>query len=148
MIKGLEVGCKKVHLSHLQFADDPLILMTAGVGYLQQVKKILLSFQSFLGLAINYNKLGLIVIEKKDQWADSAAQMLDCMLVQLPITYLGVPLGANMRRFSLWQCIIEKIQNRLGSWKTGCISRAGRLVLIKAILNSLPLTISHSLKSQ
>jgi len=56
MIKSLEVGHKKVHLSHLQFADDTPIFMTANVGYLQQVKKILLSFQSFSGLAVNYNK--------------------------------------------------------------------------------------------
>jgi len=66
MIKGLEVGYKKVNLSHLQFVDDTLIFMTADVGYLQQVKKILLSFQSFLGLAVNYNKLGLIVMGKED----------------------------------------------------------------------------------
>ena len=89
--------------------------MTADVGYLQQVKKILLSFESFSGLAVNYNKPGLIVMGKKDQWAYNAAQLLDCTLVQLPITYLGVPLGANMRRVSSWQCVIEKIQKRLGS---------------------------------
>ena len=86
-----------------------------------------------------HDQNSIVSMGKEDQWVYSVAQMLDCALVQLPITYLGVPLGANMRRFSSWQCIIEKIQKRLGSWKTSCISRAGRLVLIKAVLNSLPL---------
>ena len=67
-----------------------------------------------------------------------AAEELQCQLVQLPITYLGVPLGANMKKFSSWQPIIEKIQHRLASWKASCLSRAGKLILIKAVLNNLP----------
>jgi len=48
----------------------------------------------------------------KDQWAYSAAQMLKFVIVQLPIAYLGVPPGDNMRWFSSWQCIIEKKYER------------------------------------
>jgi len=35
--------------------------------------------------------------------------------------------------------VIDKIQNRLNTWKGTCISRAGRVVLIKVVLNSLPI---------
>ena len=67
------------------------------------------------------------------------ANMIGCLLVQLPVKYLGIPLGANMRRAESWQYIIEKVRKKLGSWKSSCLSRAGRLVLIKAVLSSLPL---------
>ena len=67
-----------------------------------------------------------------------AADELQCNLVELPITYLGVPLEANMNRFSSWEPIIERIQYRLSAWKASCISRAEKLVLIKAVLSSLP----------
>jgi len=104
---------------------------------LQNIKRILFSFQSFLGLIVNYDKSGLIVLGKEESWAMEAADELQCNLVQLPITYLGVPLGANMRKFSSWQPIMEKIQNRLSSWKASCLSRAGKLVFIKVVLSSL-----------
>jgi len=48
---------------------------------------------------VNYAKSGLIVLGKEEGWAAMAADELKCKLVQLPITYLGVPLGANMRKF-------------------------------------------------
>jgi len=42
------------------------------------------------------------VIGKEEGWTDKAAEVLECQLVQLPITYLGVPLGTNMRKSSSW----------------------------------------------
>ena len=53
-----------------------------------------------------------MVFGKEDDWANQLAIQLECKLVQLPITYRGVPLGANMRKTSSWQCVIDKIQNR------------------------------------
>ena len=67
------------------------------------------------------------------------ANHLECQLVQLPCTYLGVPLGANMKKLSSWQPVIDRVQSRLNNWKGTCISRAGRVILIKAVLQSLPL---------
>ena len=55
------------------------------------------------------------------------------------MVYLGIPLGTNMRKVASWQCIVDKIQKKLSSWKSSCLSRAGRLVLIKSVLNCLPI---------
>ena len=58
---------------------------------------ILLSFQVFSRLAMNYTKPGLAVLGKEETWAQQMAEKLGCTLVKLPLTYLGVPLGANMK---------------------------------------------------
>ena len=139
LFQGLKVGGKREKLTHLQFADDTLLFCEANEMYLQHIKRILLSFQTYSGLAVNYSKSAILVFGKEEEWANEIARQLECRLVQLPITYLGVPLGSNMRKVSSWQCVIDKIQNRLNSWKGKCISRAGRVVLIKAVLSSLPI---------
>jgi len=43
-----------------------------------------------------------------------------------------------MKKYTSWQPVIERVQQRLASWKASCLSRPGKLVLIKAVLSSLP----------
>jgi len=139
LFQGLQVGRQGVTITHLQFAEDTLLFCEAKEESLQNIKGLLLGFQSFSGLAVNYSKSGLIVFGKDESWAIEMAEKLSCKLVHLPITYLGVPLGANMRKVSSWQGVLDKVQSKLQSWKGTCLSRAGRVVLIKAMLSSLPL---------
>jgi len=107
-LQELRVGSRNVTITHLQFADDTLIFCKRKKEYLQTIKRILISFQCFSGLAVNYAKSRLIVLDKDESWAAQAATELQCNLEQLPITYLGVPLGANMRKISSWQAILDK----------------------------------------
>jgi len=115
MFRGISVGKEGTHITHLQFADDTLIFCEAKKHYLLRIKNILLSFQAFLGLRVNYHKSGLLVIGKDEVWGQQVAKLLDCTIIQLPMMYLGIPLEASMRKSTSWQCIIEKIQKRLQS---------------------------------
>ena len=96
LFQGLKVGRQEVLLTHLQFTDDTLLFCEANEESLQNIKGLLLSFQSFSGLAINYSKCGLIVFGKEESWALEMVEKLSCKLVHLPITYLGVPLGEQI----------------------------------------------------
>ena len=107
--KGLQVGRRNIQVSHLQFADDTLTLCEANEQYLQNIKRILLSFYSFSGLEVNYDESGIIALGEEDSWAQSIAAKLGCQVVQLPFTYLDVPLGANMRKYPSWRPIIDKV---------------------------------------
>ena len=115
LFKGITVGSKDIQVSHLQFADDTLIFCEAQEQYLLTVKEILLCFQSFSGLVVNFQKSGLITLGMNDEWSQSMAAQLGCSVLKLPMTYLGIPLGASMRKIASWQCIIGKIQRRLAT---------------------------------
>ena len=47
--------------------------------------------------------------------------------------------GANLRSTQTWKPIVEKVEKKLNSWKLKILAKAGKLVLIKMYLNSLPL---------
>lgn len=67
------------------------------------------------------------------------AWILGCKAASLPFKYLGVPVRANMGLKRNWQPIIERVQNRLSSWKAKNLSFGGRLTLVKSVLGSLPI---------
>jgi hypothetical protein len=65
-------------------------------------------------------------------------KILDCRIWSLPMTYLGMPLGAPFKSFSIWNGVIEKVERRLASWKKLYLSKGGRVTLIHSTLSSIP----------
>lgn len=49
-----------------------------------------------------------------------------------------MPLGANPRRKSTWQPVVEKFKKKLALWKRMFLSFAGRLTLIRSMMSNLP----------
>lgn len=62
LFRGVAGGVKAVIIFHLQFEHATLIFSEVVDSYLGNVKRILFSLESFLGLTVNYNKLCLIVL--------------------------------------------------------------------------------------
>ncbi|KAK3231407.1 hypothetical protein Dsin_003288 [Dipteronia sinensis] len=56
----------------------------------------------------------------------------------LPITYLGFPLGGNPGSKNFWEPLINRIEKMLAPWKRKFLTKWGRLVLIKAVISSIP----------
>ncbi|XP_072054977.1 uncharacterized protein [Arachis hypogaea] len=61
-----------------------------------------------------------------------------CKEDTLLVKYLRVPLGVTPRLVKTWKPIIDKVEEKLNLWKVKVLSKAGKLVLIKSVLNSLP----------
>ena len=64
------------------------------------------------------------------------AEILGCRIGSLPMTYLGMPLGASHKSPSIWNPILEKFHRKLAGWKRLYLSKGGRLTLIKSTLSS------------
>ena len=63
--------------------------------------------------------------------------------------YLGFVLKPNAYSFKDWMWLYKNIEGRIGCWTNKFLSIGGRLVLLKAILQSIPVywaTIAYILK--
>ena len=55
------------------------------------------------------------------------------------LKYLGFRLKPNYYRKEDWNWILEKLEHRVNIWCTRWLSRAGRLILVKLVLESIPI---------
>ena len=98
---------------------------------------LLLCFQAVIGLKVNVLKSELVPIGEVNN-VHALAEILDCQIGSLPMTYLGMPLGASHKSPFIWNPILEKINRKLAGWKKLYLLKDGRLMLLKRTLFSLP----------
>ena len=58
------------------------------------------------------------------------------MVENLSMRYLAIPLGANPKKVETWKLILNKIEKKLSNGKSSLLSKTGRLVIIKVVINS------------
>ncbi|CAL5343189.1 unnamed protein product [Camellia sinensis] len=139
LVKGVEVGANGMRITHLQFADDTILFCEADRMEVSNIKRILRCFEISSGLKINYHKSVICGIGVDDGLLHEFASSLNCKHQKLPLSYLGLPLGANPSRRSTWQPVLDKFKQKLASWKRRLLCFAGRLTLIKYVLTNLPI---------
>ncbi|XP_016172733.1 uncharacterized protein LOC107615139 [Arachis ipaensis] len=137
-ISPLVVGRDSIALLHIQFADDTILFCPPEMDTIKNYRRLLRCFELMSSLSINFDKSSLIPINCEEQWTLNMCQLLGCKGESLPVKYLGIPLGANPRLVKTWKPIIDKVEEKLSLWKAKVLNKDGRLVLIKSVLNSLP----------
>ncbi|KHN03594.1 Retrovirus-related Pol polyprotein LINE-1, partial [Glycine soja] len=98
MFKGFICGKNNVEISLLQYADDTIFFGEASMENVRAIKAMLRAFELVSGLKINFAKSGFGAFGVTEMWKREAAEYLNCSLLTLPFSYLGVPIGANPRR--------------------------------------------------
>ncbi|KAJ9564272.1 hypothetical protein OSB04_000238 [Centaurea solstitialis] len=132
LYEGLLIGHNMVSVSHLQYADDAIFFGKWSKGNLKNLLKILECFRLVSGLKINLRKSKLFGVGIVESEVRSWANEIGCEGGSLPFTYLGLPVGASMRKINDWRGVVDKVTSKLGSWKAKSISFGGRLTLVKS----------------
>ena len=82
-----------IRVSHLLFADDTILFCDASKEQILSIRLVLTCFQAFTSLKVNVGKSEIIPIGEVHN-IQSLANILQCKVGNLPMTYLGMPLGA------------------------------------------------------
>lgn len=139
MFTGYSIGANnEVRMTHLQFAEDTLIIGEKSWLNVRTMRSVLLLFEELSGLKVNFHKSMLTGVNIPVSWLSEAAMMLRCRRGNIPFVYLGLPIGGDSRKISFWKPVVDRIVSRLSSWNHKFLSFGGRLVLLKAVLSSLP----------
>ncbi|XP_016199195.1 uncharacterized protein LOC107640158 [Arachis ipaensis] len=116
-LSPLLVGRDHIQLSHLQFADDTILFCPPEDETIKNYKRLLRCFELMSGLSINFEKSSLIPINCDEEWVRRMCNVLGCKQDSLPVRYLGISLGANLRLVKTWKPVIDKVEEKLSLWK-------------------------------
>jgi hypothetical protein len=144
--RGFRFGSNGVVVSHLQYADDTLCIGEPSIENLWMLKVILRGFELVSGLKVNFWKSSLMGINVSQNFIRLAATFLNCRVGVVPFKYLGLPVDANHQRMATWEPLINSLRKRLGSWNNKFVSLGGRIVLLNAVLNAIPIFYLSFLK--
>ncbi|XP_058759055.1 uncharacterized protein LOC131632268 [Vicia villosa] len=138
LFDSYEFGNGEVKVSHIQYADDTIVMGRKSWKNVLAIKSTLQLFELVSGLKVNFHKSSLIGINVSLDWLEEAASVLNCKVGNTQFKYLGLAVGCNHRRKGIWKLVIDIVRNRLTSWNNNQLSIGGRIVLLKSVLLSLP----------
>ncbi|CAL1399429.1 unnamed protein product [Linum trigynum] len=126
-------------LSHLFFADDLVLFAEASPKHADVVMSCLERFCQASGELISKEK-SRILFSKNVQ---NRTRSIICAKLGIQSTndlgrYLGVLVLHGRLNNNTFKYILEKMDNKLTTWKAKTLSLAGRVTLATSVLNSLP----------
>ena len=126
-------------ISHIQYADDTVIMIDGSEQSTVNLKLILYCFEWLSGLKINFHKSDVYVFGESQDRKEEVANMLNCRFGEWPMKYLGPPISEHRVGSTSFAGLVDKMRKRLDPWKGRNLSLGGRLILTNSCLSSLPM---------
>jgi len=99
LYKGYGVGSTNLAVvSHLQFADDTLLIGEKSWANVRALRAVLTLFADMSGLKVNFNKSLLVGINIGESWLVEAASLLNCKVGKILFLCLGLSIGGDPRK--------------------------------------------------
>lgn len=112
-------------ISHIQYADDTVIMIDGSEQSIINLKLILYCFEWLSGLKINYHKSEVFVFGVPQAEKERLANMLNCVLGDMPMKYLGIPISNKHLPISSFSFLTQKLHKRLDPWRGKYLTSGG-----------------------
>jgi hypothetical protein len=126
-------------LSHLFFADDVLLFAKATKSQALLISNLLKKFATYSGLKVNAAKSRAFFSSSTKRGKISAiATSTGINRTRSLGKYLGFPMMHGRLQRKDFEFLEEKVSKRLESWQHNLLNKAGKMTLVKSVLNSIP----------
>ncbi|KAK2398440.1 putative mitochondrial protein [Trifolium repens] len=126
-------------VTHLLFADDCFLFFKACERQTQNMKNILSLYEAASGQAISLPKSE--VFYSRNVSGPLKHSITDILGVQVVLgtgKYLGLPSMIGRNRTAVFAYIKDRVWHKVNSWSNKRLSKAGREVMIKSVLQAIP----------
>lgn len=139
-IHGISIAKDAPKLSHLFFADDSLIFIKANSQESTVIKETLETYGRASGQIINYNKSAISF--SSNVGSDTRNQVKSILQINkegMDGNYLGLPASMGRNKRSILGFIKDRIMKRMQCWTNRFLTKAGREILLKNVIQAIPL---------
>eukprot|EP00253_Pinus_taeda_P030826 PITA_30826 len=137
-LRGLKLWGNNLTITHQQFVDDIMLFGEVSLREVKIIKEVLETFSEASGMEINKEKSCTFIFNAPEAIKAHLTRTLGFKQGVLPTKYLGNQLDIHPTRMKNWQEVIDKIKKRLSNWSFRSLNIASRIVLLKAVLQSIP----------
>ncbi|KAL0449246.1 UNVERIFIED_CONTAM: hypothetical protein Slati_1481000 [Sesamum latifolium] len=137
--EGVAISRTAPRVSHLLFTDDTLIFCHATLVELEHVNRMLDQFERASGLKMNLQKSAIVFshnVEPNNR--EELAAVLGVHVVDKHAKYLALPTSIGKSKREIGDSIKNRIWGKLNNWAAKKLSQAGRAVLIKTVVQAIP----------
>jgi ribonuclease HI len=139
ILSELKICRRAPGMSHLLFADDSLLFFQGSIQQATVVKNILDRYEKGTGQLVSLGKCSIMYGRRvPDHVQAEIKQILRYDTESFEEKYLGLPIPEGQMRKGKFRSLKERFQKRLSDWVEKYLSSGGKEVLIKAILQALP----------
>jgi len=139
-IHGVKVSRAAPMVTHLFFADYSLMFTRANLQETQKVLNILNTYEAASGQVVNVDKSEVSYSRNvSENMPNMLQQRFGFKAVETHDPYLGLPTYIGRSKKAVFHNVRDRVWKKLKGWKEKLLSRAGKEVLIKAVIQAIPM---------
>ncbi|XP_071725303.1 uncharacterized protein [Rutidosis leptorrhynchoides] len=126
-------------VSYLLFANDSLAFMRVSDLDCEHFLDVLEAYHRATDQAVNFAKSSIFFNGSvhHDLW-EHVKKKLNIVNGMAYNTYLGLPIVVGRKKHALFEFLRDRVENKVANWKGKMLSKAGREVLIKSVIQFAP----------
>ncbi|XP_057791239.1 uncharacterized protein LOC131008372 [Salvia miltiorrhiza] len=139
LLHGARLCRTAPRVSHLLFADDCIVFARANTSEIEVISDILRCYEGASGQMVNRDKSKISF--NSSVLGETKLLLTDHLGVQCQGqrgSYLGIPSTVGRSKTEIFQMLLDRTRKKSKDWKRRSLSGAGKMVLIKSVLQSIP----------